>query len=53
VDEMEFIEKMSNQELLVEFERMINRLRSFYTDEQEEYKEKLKAEIQKRMNSNN
>ncbi|MED2737651.1 hypothetical protein [Bacillus toyonensis] len=50
---MEFIEKMSNEKLLKEFEWMINRLRSYNTNEQEEYKEKLKAEIQKRMNSNN
>lgn len=50
---LEFIEKMSNEKLLTEFEWMINRLRSYNTNEQEAYKEKLKAEIHKRMKSNN
>lgn len=50
---MNFIEKMSNEELLREFEWMINRLHSYNSNKQQAYKEKLKAEIQKRMSTNN
>jgi hypothetical protein len=48
---MSYIEEMSDEKLLKEFEWMVNRLTSYNTNEQVEYKEKLKAEILKRINA--
>ncbi|MCA1064727.1 hypothetical protein QTG56_24255 (plasmid) [Rossellomorea sp. AcN35-11] len=47
---MDFISNMPNEKLLEEFEWMVNRITSYNTKEQTEYKEKLKAEILKRLN---
>jgi hypothetical protein len=51
VNSLDFIEKKSNEELVKEFEWMINRITSYNTSDQVEYKEMLKTEILKRINT--
>ena len=51
MNSLDFIEKKSNEELVKEFEWMINRITSYNTSDQVEYKEMLKTEILKRINT--
>jgi hypothetical protein len=48
---MSFIEEMTNEQLLKEFERIINRIHSYSASNEYHYKEKLELEILKRLNS--
>lgn len=47
---MGFVEKMTNEELVREFERIINRIHSYSGSGEPEYKEELQSEILKRLN---
>lgn len=49
---MDFIEKMGNEELITEFERIINRMHSYSASNEPEYKDKLKSEILRRLAKN-
>ena len=46
---VEHIEKMENEELVREFERIINRIHSYSASGEYEYKDMLKVEILKRL----
>lgn len=46
---MEHIEKMDNEELVREFERIINRIHSYSASGEHEYRDMLRAEIVKRL----
>ncbi len=48
---MNFIEEISNEELLKEYERTANRIHRHNASNEEPYKEKLKSEIIKRFNA--
>jgi hypothetical protein len=51
VNRLNLLENKSNKELLNEFEYMINRITSYNTTDQVEYKGTLKDEILKRLNT--
>ena len=48
---MNFIEKMTNEELVKEFERIINRIQYYSASGEYSYKDYLEAEILKRLNA--
>lgn len=48
---MSFVEEMSNEELVKEFERIINRIHSYSASGEYEYKDKMKDELLKRLNA--
>ncbi|WP_336770408.1 hypothetical protein [Bacillus bombysepticus] len=47
---MEHLKTMTNEKLMQEYEWMINRLNTYNTIEQYEYKEKIRDEILSRLN---
>ncbi|GAB6440857.1 hypothetical protein bcgnr5372_64880 [Bacillus luti] len=47
---MNNLKKMTNEELMNEYDWMINRLNTYNTIEQYEYKEELRVEILSRLN---
>jgi hypothetical protein len=42
------LEKLTNEELLKSYERLAKKLQDYLTDEEAEYKEKVKEELLKR-----
>lgn len=49
---MSFIEEMTDEELVNEFERIINRVHSYSASGEYSYKDKLRCEILKRLSEN-
>jgi very-short-patch-repair endonuclease len=43
------LEKLTNEELMKNYQRLAKRLRNYLTDEEVEYKKKIKEELLKRI----